>query len=924
MASLDASSALARLQAHQQNGSLVLSAAQQAQLDILVQQLDARSSTSRSPPQSCLPSVEYNVKVHSHLKLAKLFKHPPGAVVAYPETSDGTSGPVGHLIYVDPRDWHLPFQDMVYSYGAPDGGDSRERAIPQLTDSNGRPVRCIARHAACQGLKGCRAADMNVLTAAHTSASLVDVEDRLAERLEAAEAVKSPTRDVFSRTFAYVNAVLHVGCSAPPEGQFDAEQFGLVRFGDGERARTYRRPERCDAPIVFTEVPEGKPFLRCSLQDGKANNRHWVDYSIGNGQYDLEYLEAVFTGDKETAHRLEQAANREDHGPLAPCSTVLNFSNQRDVCPTLHRDKSGLVEHAIIHIPCRTKFRVYYPVPEDREHCPWVLLTSDGAHGHLPPLPETTPVAVETFLYSLLGRLHEDLADLTPRRFLRHPALQAELSLRLPHILNPTLCDLHPSLANRSHVGAYINRVKQDNFPEGTGWKGVLDLKRRQDVTLPEEQHYIRVAMELDDDDLSRHEEDDPATAGEASKRTRLVICMSRDGSRRLGKAAYIQSDIGHQRIVGFYEFELAAMDRVANTSVVFCRIYVTRQTAAVHQIIFHEISRIYRLDTGADLLWRHLHADSLDEVDGMILHWSADQHRGQAKGLGLHLVSLAAKLPADKPDLHQPDRLLRSLDAYEHLQRLFRLCVVHFFRNIKTSAVPEPVRVRMRSLACISHPDWDGAIEFIQRQGGKAGVDWVQDKVSSKFAFSGLCQERSFIPLDIWNAGEPNSNLVETVHRDVNREGVHCTLVGGLLRGQRFDRFKAVTVKEWEVHGIRPTYKPVTNAVNAEKNLKRQDRIRYKKIEQLDRKVYEHNQYMQHAHEEYGHALHDLRQFDRSTPLIELTVRASQGSIAGHRRTLQARVDHARARYEAQIEVGRTLHGLRLRGVLLPQNVCS
>lgn len=73
---------------------------------------------------------------------------------------------------------------------------------------------------------------------------------------------------------------------------------------------------------------------------------------------------------------------------------------------------------------------------------------------------------------------------------------------------------------------------------------------------------------------------------------------------------------------------------------------------------------------------------------------------------------------------------------------------------------------------------------------------DWIRDKESSKFAFPGLCQEKSFVPLDIWKAGEPNSNLIETVHRDANREGVHCTLVGGLLRGQRFDSFKVATLK--------------------------------------------------------------------------------------------------------------------------------
>jgi len=48
---------------------------------------------------------------------------------------------------------------------------------------------------------------------------------------------------------------------------------------------------------------------------------------------------------------------------------------------------------------------------------------------------------------------------------------------------------------------------------------------------------------------------------------------------------------------------------------------------------------------------------------------------------------------------------------------------------------------------------------------------DWVQDKIRSKFAFAAMCWERSFIPLSIWKAGDSNSNLIESVHADVNCE---------------------------------------------------------------------------------------------------------------------------------------------------------
>jgi hypothetical protein len=62
------------------------------------------------------------------------------------------------------------------------------------------------------------------------------------------------------------------------------------------------------------------------------------------------------------------------------------------------------------------------------------------------------------------------------------------------------------------------------------------------------------------------------------------------------------------------------------------------------------------------------------------------------------------------------------TLTPYEHLRRLFRLCRIHGFRNIKSSTVPEDVKVKMRNLFCITHTDWDATVSEIEEKGGKAG----------------------------------------------------------------------------------------------------------------------------------------------------------------------------------------------------------
>ncbi|KAJ7822391.1 hypothetical protein B0H14DRAFT_3470795 [Mycena olivaceomarginata] len=368
---------------------------------------------------------------------------------------------------------------------------------------------------------------------------------------------------------------------------------------------------------------------------------------------------------------------------------------------------------------------------------------------------------------------------------------------------------------------------------------GVLRLKEWQDSNLPANEHHIRKIIDIPDFPADEFNADSPlSTSGKISPSLKIIICMSEIGSKRLLKAQYIQSDIVFQRIEEFLEFEMAAMDRFANTSVIFLRVYVNRQTAAAHQLILSKVGKIVDKDTGCSIKWRHLHAESAAETPaGMILQWTGDQHGGQAKGIGLYLQELAQAMPY-KYDLHEPARLLASLGPYDHLRRIFRLCTMHAKRNIKACAFGEPVQNLMRSLICMRHPSWHETISNIQTQGGKAGFNWVQDKIRSKFAFEALCWERSFIPEDVWKAGEAHSNLIESVHTDVNREGIRCTLVGGLKKGQAFDKMKMKTLAVFEDFNIRPSYRSGHLSENAIKSLKRKNRDTHKNLLKEDDKI--------------------------------------------------------------------------------------
>ena len=72
----------------------------------------------------------------------------------------------------------------------------------------------------------------------------------------------------------------------------------------------------------------------------------------------------------------------------------------------------------------------------------------------------------------------------------------------------------------------------------------------------------------MKDSEFITHEEDEPVLVGERdSDGVQIIICMTQEGSKRLLGAQYLQSDMAFKRIVGFYEFELAAVDRISNTS---------------------------------------------------------------------------------------------------------------------------------------------------------------------------------------------------------------------------------------------------------------------------------------------------------------------------------------------------------------------
>ncbi|KAJ7252177.1 hypothetical protein C8J57DRAFT_1238053 [Mycena rebaudengoi] len=494
---------------------------------------------------------ELDVPLNRQTRLSALYHYPIGALLEYPSTTDNDDKLFGHLLKMDPAKWICPSGNIAYSLGSPHGQTLAGKSVTcnVLVDGQGKQVPCIERHSTCQGAKACPHSDLEELSLPHTHATREDVRRRLrADRDQRIQPEVEPT---------------HL---TQRERELQAEQQAYNSLSQ----RGYTAPEStippCQGRLLFTTGHTGNVAVCCEHYSTK-NKNHFHDFTVGNGSYDVSYIEAVLSEDQEEIDRIEQAAHDLGYGPLrSACQTVANANAQRACCPYEHRYAEGnLTLPALSRLSCSSRFRIYEPLPAYRRDFPFVLIVTRGAHTHPVPLPTKTPAPIRQQLMNLLEETGVDLADMTPRKFLRHAVVTAFLKRLFPCLASPTLADWHVSLANRAHLGIYINCAREKNWPLGTDWEGVARLKELQNLNLPVDSHYIRRMIAEDPPPL--HEEDE-VEEPQKDPQLRIIICMTKEASRRLiSMGQYFQSDIAFKRISRYFEFELAAKDREANTS---------------------------------------------------------------------------------------------------------------------------------------------------------------------------------------------------------------------------------------------------------------------------------------------------------------------------------------------------------------------
>ncbi|KAJ8475498.1 hypothetical protein ONZ45_g15590 [Pleurotus djamor] len=711
--------------------------------------------------------------VNRQTKVTHIVDHPLEAVVEYPQTAGNSTDAIAHRYSVDGKPFVHPKGNIQYSLGDSHGGHDNV-GCGLLLDGTGKPFKCRQLKTSCRGLKYCEFSNGE---AEGNTGYVMMRPEILSQRAESS--INCGAEEVvFMRTLGLYCALKERGCDVGENSQTSRPGGGLEHGSRSPR----KRPAPCAGEFKLRVGKQGQRFLECEHRSSKNLDHLYIS---DLNDYDLGYLEALLTSNNAVISNYEITAQAKGYGPLVSCTFTASRSEQKELCPHWHRDSRGRLKRGLLKPQtkkCPSTFDIY--TPYDLQACPFVVIICRHPHTHPPPRPTKTPDTIMGVFHALLMTLDWKLADTSPRKLALDSAFMQSFRKYLSWTkkLDPPLSQLHPSLGNFDHVRRCIGILRSEFFPKGTGLEGAKLLLEGQRAAPPEER-YLR-AVEVH-------------TLSDSTQFT-LIICMTPSMSRQLLNSQRVTIDTSFKRIHDYQEFEIETWDDANLRSVVSSRAFTTSQSGEAHFILFRRIFEIAQSDTGRGPCFRHIHGSGFDV-------WVADAHRGQALGLGMFCRSLCQGLTS--PCHHEPHRQLRDLDAYDHLKRFYRICVVHFKRNIHElrTVTTSEVRAAMSSLASATPlPNYKETLSTIQR-GGKKALAWLKDKESSKFVLPALYRPLSFIPLEIWKSAPSSTNGNEQAHRNINRDGVDMTLLAGIMRGMQYDARTAATLELYSGLGIHP-----------------------------------------------------------------------------------------------------------------------
>ncbi|KAI9102786.1 hypothetical protein DFS34DRAFT_409714 [Phlyctochytrium arcticum] len=449
--------------------------------------------------------------------------------------------------------------------------------------------------------------------------------------------------------------------------------------------------------------------------------------------HDIEFVKRLIAHESQPRERPPQNAQA-----LTRCSTVLPCSSKQKECFDFHRlDNDEIMAAKVV----RKEFLVTFTkiTPLDQKAFPFVILLSHGVHTHPPPPPVKIPTDIRSQLQTFLAGTSSSI--LSVRAIIGGRYLQTWFG----RLLESIAADIHLSFNDLLSVRRLTAAESRRRDPFGESVLGVMAemftqyQKRDEEDTL-----YIRKAEYTPSNKM-------------------IVLCALERQLLGLKKGGAVLIDMTFKGIRGdFNEWEIAMMERgVAGKNAMVMaavRIYTDGKDADVYCRVFEMVNTLCRDETGQGLRFRHVHGN----VDGCITVVLSDLDPGQYKGLGLFLE----KMTADTT----------KMTWSEHLQHVLKSCKVHFDRNVNKNAPGEArkgLRALMKQIAIADQPATLGAlfkqIVVVGAQRGLQLKDWVS-LYQQPYIIASLYPAFSKIPRDIWAITMTDTNQIEGMHKDQNR----------------------------------------------------------------------------------------------------------------------------------------------------------
>ncbi|KAG1869710.1 hypothetical protein C8R48DRAFT_597246 [Suillus tomentosus] len=704
-----------------------------------------------------------------------IVEHPLGAIMEYPETGSVMGQAIVHIFSISANyithEFDIPKASFQYLFG--DGHGGWENILCHLLrdSTDGKPVKCNRISMFCKGLKACSSNTDTFINATHSYTHQAHISELITLTRAFSPADDSAEHEVFTKTFAFFCGLKVHDCSFRTSTEFTDFNFesdlddSNIDPNDYERALvtptavSSRSPMSCSGNLIMRTDKYNQRFIQCE-HCSHADRAHLILWNLQ--EFNINYLQALLAHDIAAIVIHEECAEHCGYGPLVPCDFVALPVEHKQTCGG---NSAGMLECGRLlkwEHDCQSKFDIFVPV--NLVAVPRIAIVCCNPHSHPPSAPIKTPPPLVDLFRSLLMNMDWELADATPGHILCNSGFMRGLRTALGWTLDhsPTLANLHPSLANLDHVHRLMYKFHHDKYPMGTSFQGAKLLVDKENE-LPHHACYVWCA------------ETHTLPGGVDFH---LIVCMSPLMSHHLLLACRVSIDTSFKHLHGWQEFEIEAWDNNHMRSLTGARAFINLQSAQAHLVLFCRIFSITSEDTGTPVSFKHIHGSGYESV-------VADAHMGQGLGLGMFCSELSKNIKT--PCIYEPHHKLCDLTPYNHLRRFYRLCIVHFKRNLwpLQSQVSKEVYNAMLSLSSSdAHPNFQRMLSVI-RGGSQKAEAWLKDKLqTNKFTLPTLYHPVSFIPEDIWCACQTTTNGNEQAHRNINHDGMHLTLLGGIMRG--------------------------------------------------------------------------------------------------------------------------------------------